>query len=69
MFQRIVVPLDGSARAERAIPVAARLAHAWGGSIVLLRIADIPVEYEPALYASYVSQTPSTSKRFRRRNW
>jgi nucleotide-binding universal stress UspA family protein len=58
MFQRIVVPLDGSARAERAIPVAARLARASGGSIVLLRIADIPVEYEAALYASYVSQTP-----------
>jgi nucleotide-binding universal stress UspA family protein len=58
MFQRIVVPLDGSARAERAIPVAVRLARASGGSLVLLRIADIPVEYEPALYASYVSQTP-----------
>ena len=57
MFQRIVVPLDGSTRAERAIPVAVRLARASGGSIVLLRVADIPVEYEPALYASYVSQT------------
>lgn len=58
MFQRIVVPLDGSARAERAIPVAVRLARASEGSIVLLRIADIPIEYEAALYASYVSQTP-----------
>ena len=58
MFQRIVVPLDGSARAERAIAVAVRLARASGGSLVLLRVADIPLAYEPALYASYVSQTP-----------
>ena len=57
MFQRIVVPLDGSARAERAIPEAVRLARASGGSIVLLRIAGIPVAYEPSLLASYVSQT------------
>ncbi len=38
MFQRILVPLDGSLRAERAIPVAARLARASGGSIILMRV-------------------------------
>lgn len=37
MFQRILVPLDGSAQAERAVPLAARLARATGGSLVLLR--------------------------------
>lgn len=31
MFQRMLVPLDGSSRAERALPVAARLAQASGG--------------------------------------
>ncbi len=32
MFQRMLVPLDGSTRAERAIPVAARIAClAWIG--------------------------------------
>ncbi len=46
MFQRIVVPLDGSMRAERAIPVAARIARATGGSIILLRVAEPPVEFE-----------------------
>lgn len=39
MFKRILVPLDGSERAERALPVAARLARSSGGSITLLRIA------------------------------
>jgi len=49
MFKRILVPLDGSARAESAIPVAARIARAYGASITLLRIAETPVEYGPYL--------------------
>jgi nucleotide-binding universal stress UspA family protein len=40
MFQRILVPLDGSTRAERAIPVAARLAHASGGSVILVSVVS-----------------------------
>src|SRR5579872_5500038 len=40
MFQRILVPLDGSTRAERAIPVAARLAYASGGLVILVRVAS-----------------------------
>jgi nucleotide-binding universal stress UspA family protein len=40
MFRRIVVPLDGSGRAERALPIAARLARASGGSIFLVRVVD-----------------------------
>jgi len=40
MFQRILVPLDGSTRAERAIPVAARLAHASGGLVILMRVMN-----------------------------
>lgn len=37
MFQRILVPLDGSHRAESAISVAARIARATNGAIVHLR--------------------------------
>lgn len=46
MFQRILVPLDGTTHAEQALPVAARIARASGGSIVLLQVADAPAEYE-----------------------
>jgi nucleotide-binding universal stress UspA family protein len=44
LFKRILVPLDGSIRAERAIPVAARIARAFKGSIILLRIVTRPLE-------------------------
>jgi len=40
MFERILVPLDGSYLAERACPVAARLARASHGSIVVVRAAS-----------------------------
>ena len=49
MFKRILVPLDGSARAERALPVAARIARASGGSVTLLRVATTPIEFGPYL--------------------
>src|SRR5579859_1902201 len=44
MFQRILVPLDGSARAQRALPVAARLARASGGSIILVQALSIDID-------------------------
>jgi len=42
MFQRILVPLDGSARAEQAFPIAERIARATGGSLTLLRVVETP---------------------------
>lgn len=56
MFKRIVVPLDGSARAETAIPVAVRLARASAGSILLARVATIPVMYESYGAASVIGE-------------
>src|SRR5436309_5801938 len=44
MFKRILVPLDGSGRAEQALPIAVRLARASKGSIFLVRV----VSTEPA---------------------
>jgi nucleotide-binding universal stress UspA family protein len=46
MFQRILVPLDGSERAELALPVAAGLARGSGGMIILTQIVRAPVEFE-----------------------
>jgi nucleotide-binding universal stress UspA family protein len=40
MFKRILIPLDGSGRAERALPIAARLARASAGSLILLRVVS-----------------------------
>lgn len=40
MFTKILVPLDGSARAERALPVAARIARARDASLVLVRVVS-----------------------------
>lgn len=58
MFKRILVPLDGSSRAESALAVAARIVRASDGTVLLLRVAGIPAEYTTYLYGSYLAQTP-----------
>lgn len=45
MFQRILVPLDGSLRAERAIPIAARIASTSHSSILLVRVIDVFLDF------------------------
>ncbi len=69
MFRRILVPLDGSSRAEEALPVAAHMAHSVGASILLLRVIDTSPESmptvptKPALFQSVgqVEQTQAES--------
>ncbi len=46
MFQRILVPLDGSKRAEQALPVAVKIARSSGGSIIVVRV-DTPEAFTP----------------------
>ena len=51
MFKQILVPLDGSGRAERALPIAARLARASGGSILLVRVVNTAPAHYPSASA------------------
>ena len=46
-FKRILVPLDGSSLAERAIPLATALSQKFGSEILLLRVLDIPAAAAP----------------------
>jgi nucleotide-binding universal stress UspA family protein len=48
MSTRILVPLDGSARAESALPVAARIARASGAALVQVQVATIPAILDSA---------------------
>lgn len=41
-YQRILVPLDGSARAESVIPVAMRIAAAQDAELVLVNVVPVP---------------------------
>jgi nucleotide-binding universal stress UspA family protein len=43
MYRKLLVPLDGSELAERALPYAGALAAAAGGTLVLVRAAMAPV--------------------------
>ncbi len=43
MYRRILVPLDGSQLAERALPVASQLARKdGGGTLILVRVTEAP---------------------------
>ncbi len=56
MMQRILVPLDGSARAERALPVAARIAKNTGATLLLLRVSIPVVDYHASMGLAGTSQ-------------
>lgn len=43
MITRLLVPLDGSTHAEAALPVAAKIARALQGTLILLQIPDVPL--------------------------
>ena len=54
-FKRILVPLDGSPLAERALPLAVALTQRFESQIILLRALDIPTS--PLLSAFYPEAT------------
>jgi nucleotide-binding universal stress UspA family protein len=58
MYKRILVPLDGSSRAQCALEVAARAARASQATLVLLQAIGIPSEYSTYMYGAQVIQLP-----------
>ncbi len=62
MLKRVLVPLDGSPLAEKALGVAARIAHASGGTILLLRVIGVPTTYTPYIYGSDMAQSPQLAQ-------
>jgi nucleotide-binding universal stress UspA family protein len=79
MFYRIVVPLDGSPRAESAIPVAARLARASHGTVIFMRSVETwmtlvppaettPFAPQPSLASELVEHGAAYLKRIAERN-
>ncbi len=57
MFRHILVPLDGSTRAEQVLPLAVRVARMTQGTITLLRVVDLShdaISY--GIGAPYVAQ-------------
>lgn len=49
MFKRILVPLDGSSYAEKAIPHAEEFARIFGATIVLLRVLEPSPQHDKPL--------------------
>jgi nucleotide-binding universal stress UspA family protein len=70
MFARILVPLDGSERAERALAVAGRLARASHGLVILLRVVnDIPdtsalLATAPLPHADYLDRDEREARQY-----
>lgn len=60
LFQRVLVPLDGSARALQALPVAAHLARVAGGSVIVVRVVSPLLEGWPTLDFSQSSPPVQT---------
>lgn len=56
MFHHILVPLDGSPRAEQALPVAARLASASGAALTLLKVVTplLEVDLNPVKLSRHI---------------
>ena len=50
MFTRILVALDGSGRAERALPAATQIARATGGTVILATVVPLPAHLEVGAY-------------------
>jgi nucleotide-binding universal stress UspA family protein len=55
MYRRILLPLDGSALAEEALPYAITQAERFGAQLILLRVLE-PLPQVPGLSKSAITQ-------------
>lgn len=60
---KVLVPLDGSALAEEALPAAREFAAALGASVVLVRIVEPPYDSAYSEVAQYVEFDPEQQAR------
>lgn len=67
MFKKIIVPLDGSKTAEKALTVAKDFALAYQAEIMLLRVSDFPigsVEYGGLAYYNMQADCEKIAKQY-----
>jgi nucleotide-binding universal stress UspA family protein len=57
MYTRILVPLDGSSRAERTLELAVVLARRSGGTLILMRAIGFGAEFGPPIIPSALEPT------------
>jgi nucleotide-binding universal stress UspA family protein len=63
MYQRILVPLDGSKQAESALPLAGKLARIYNAEITLLRVVEYPYEmYSTCDSSTFMNPNQSDEK-------
>ena len=62
MFQRLLAPLDGSPMAEAVLPVAERVAAAFGGSLLLFHVVEIGAP--PTIHGQHHLTTYDEGRRY-----
>ncbi|MCB0163275.1 MAG: universal stress protein [Anaerolineae bacterium] len=58
MFKHILLPLDGSDLAEKALPLAVALAHQFGSEIILIRMVEV---FYPTLLAPHLTSATAVT--------
>jgi len=67
VYERILVPLDGSDRAELALPFAEELAAKLGSEIILLCVSDSAEAEDYAKHEIYLEQITEIARRAARK--
>jgi nucleotide-binding universal stress UspA family protein len=63
MFERILVPLDGSKAAEGVLPYVKKLAFKTGGESVFLHVIDPQVSLNSTVYSDFMRRPTQQAKR------